>query len=38
MTGIEAVDVGATPMPLIYKISGMFVFEVDANFGNVTLL
>jgi hypothetical protein len=38
MTGIETFDICATPKPLIYRISGMFVFEEHANFGDVTLL
>jgi hypothetical protein len=38
MTGIGTFDIGATPKPLTYRISGMFVFEVYADLGNVTLL
>jgi hypothetical protein len=38
MTGIGTSDMGATPKPLIYRMSGMSVFEVYANFDNVTLL
>jgi len=38
MTGIGTFDIGVTPKPLIYRISSMFVFEVYADFGNVTLL